>query len=247
MVANRQNTDKNLTKFVEMKNKNEQYLIVKFLLEQKSFLKRNDFQVNGDDFLDLGIRARDIKNLLFFFDSNDFFKVWIIGSSSNLDEADVLAKTRNFESSDYIEILGLERLKERPSFELKDSSKFVININEEDEKKLNEKGLVSKNNQTPNWKLIGTNSGELTLPNGEVMRFRGGNFGFLDYLISNFESGVKREDLQTSYLKYTQRTRNGKRGISDIRKALKRDRPLFFKFFDIQFLPPSTYKLVFVN
>lgn len=66
MVANRQNTDKNLTKFVEMKNKNEQYLIVKFLLEQKSFLKRNDFQVNGDDFLDLGIRARDIKNLLFF-------------------------------------------------------------------------------------------------------------------------------------------------------------------------------------
>lgn len=84
--------------------------------------------------------------------------------------------------------------------------------------------------------------GILDLPNGERLIFSSGRFGGINELIKDTEVYVTRSQLRQAIKKHSQGEKN-ETEISRWKSEIKKDRPQFFEFFDIEYKAPNKYRL----
>jgi hypothetical protein len=127
---------------------------------------------------------------------------------------------------------------------------FYNNLNVEIKEDKEDSQLQKPTNITafykPNWTAEqGKHMGILKLPDEKPLEFRGSFFGGLNILFSNFSESVagkllreeiKKANLRNGYRSYT---------ISNWKYELKRNRPLFFKYYDLVKEDNDRYRLIY--
>lgn len=114
--------------------------------------------------------------------------------------------------------------------------------------------VVSKSNNNSNsiqsktydWKPQDDRKAILMLSDGTKLIFWGGNFGGLNELFKNINHDINRESLKEAISKCKQGSSKKPKYISASKwvSELRRRRPIFFKYFNIEFSKPYNYKLI---
>jgi len=84
--------------------------------------------------------------------------------------------------------------------------------------------------------------GFLNLPNGERLIFRSGRFGGINELMKDLDIYITGDQLKQAIKKHSQGEKN-ELEISRWKSEIKKDRPHFFEFFEIEFKAPNKYRL----
>lgn len=126
-------------------------------------------------------------------------------------------------------------------------NKLDVGIQENTENSHSQKQINTTLVHKPDWEVEeGKHMGTLKLPDGALLKFYGSVFGGLNILFTNFPSSVTGKSLREEIKKYNLQDRGrNPLTISNWKYELKRNRPLFFKYYDLISEDDDKYRLIF--